>query len=505
MLYKLDNTTFGGDIPSLPQWTGAPHAIIQVQAILYASLAASVFSAFLAMLGKQWLNRYALIDMRGTAVERSQDRQRKLDGIIAWYFDHVMESLPLMLQFALLLLGCALSRYLWDINATVACVVIGVTALGVIFYTFVVIAGTVSPSCPYQTPWARILRNIPHILQYIHHHILPTILRLLHSAFRDLVHKSRCLVPFSDDKWCEWRDWKQTISVLSKYILCLPFSLACDAYQLIRAMARALIALACRVYSSIRNARSAQARGLDQRVAALDSQCISWILQTSLEKDVRLPTLKFLTMTPTLVEFTPALLSDCFDILIDCVKVNKQDTMAVQGMGELGEASSTCLFLAYFHLSITDPMANILPGIRQRYRRSFPLDLDFGGLPTLRMAHEVIYSDREVEAPIKWRGYEPANHEHIAVARAISKLSWSKSRSRRPGKVPPACLSFALHYISQDLLPPPSVITDCLLIIAIDLGCDVQENMIFAERCVHIWRLSTTLLTEIQYAARGDF
>ena len=112
----MDNTTFGGDIPSLPQWTGAPRATIYVQAMLYASLAASLFSAFLAMLGKQWLNRYALTDMRGTAVERSQDRQRKLGGIIAWYFEHVMESLPLMLQFALLLLGCALSRYLWDIN-----------------------------------------------------------------------------------------------------------------------------------------------------------------------------------------------------------------------------------------------------------------------------------------------------------------------------------------------------------------------------------------------------
>jgi len=104
-LYKLDNTTFCGDIPSLPQWTGAPRATIQVQATLYASLAASIFSAFLAMLGKRWLNRYALTDMRGTAVERSQDRQRKLDGIIAWYFDHVMESLLLMLQFALLLLA----------------------------------------------------------------------------------------------------------------------------------------------------------------------------------------------------------------------------------------------------------------------------------------------------------------------------------------------------------------------------------------------------------------
>ena len=41
-----------------PQRTGPPHAIVQVHAILFASLTASLFSAFLAMLGKRWLNRY---------------------------------------------------------------------------------------------------------------------------------------------------------------------------------------------------------------------------------------------------------------------------------------------------------------------------------------------------------------------------------------------------------------------------------------------------------------
>jgi len=96
----MDNTTFGGNVPTVPQCTGPPHKIVHVQAILFASLAASLFSAFLAMLGKQWLNRYASVDIRGSAIERGQNRQRKLDGIVAWYFDHVMQLLPLMLQAA---------------------------------------------------------------------------------------------------------------------------------------------------------------------------------------------------------------------------------------------------------------------------------------------------------------------------------------------------------------------------------------------------------------------
>jgi len=160
LLYKMDNTTFGNDIPTPPKWTGPPHAIVEVQTILFASLALTLFSAFLAMLGKQWLNQYASTDLRGTAIERSQNRQRKLDGIVAWYFDRVMALLPLMLQAALLLLGCALSRYLWEINITVASVIICVTSSGVAFYIFLVVAGAVSETCPYQTPASHTLRYL---------------------------------------------------------------------------------------------------------------------------------------------------------------------------------------------------------------------------------------------------------------------------------------------------------------------------------------------------------
>jgi len=60
LIHKIDNTTFG-DAPALPQLTGPPRAIVQVRCLFYASLAASIFSAFLVVLGKQWLNRYASV------------------------------------------------------------------------------------------------------------------------------------------------------------------------------------------------------------------------------------------------------------------------------------------------------------------------------------------------------------------------------------------------------------------------------------------------------------
>ena len=57
------------EIPPLPQWGGPPNAIVQFQSMLYSDLTATLFSAFLVMLSKQWLNPYTSVDVRGYAVE----------------------------------------------------------------------------------------------------------------------------------------------------------------------------------------------------------------------------------------------------------------------------------------------------------------------------------------------------------------------------------------------------------------------------------------------------
>ena len=121
-------------IPTLPQWNGPPPVMVHVQAILFASLAISLLAALLAMIGKQWLSRYGSPDMRGSSIEQCHNRQRKVDGIDAWHFTHVVESLPLMLQASLLLLGCALSRYFWEVSIVVASVALGFTLFTVARY-----------------------------------------------------------------------------------------------------------------------------------------------------------------------------------------------------------------------------------------------------------------------------------------------------------------------------------------------------------------------------------
>jgi hypothetical protein len=254
----MDNTTFGNNIPSLPQWTGPPPAMVHIQAILFASLTTSLFSAFLAMLGKQWLNRYDSTDKRGSAIERYQNRQHKLDGIVAWYFDSVMEALPLMLQAALLLLGCALSRYLWEISTTVALVVLSGTSFGVLFYLFITVAGAISDNCPYQTPGSRILRYVGHILY-----------SALKNTFRESKAVRFFIPPTVQPRRRRRRRHRQSIGPIGYFlralVLRVPLALALDVYHLGRAVTRALSDLPVGTYHLVRRVYSKTIQGLYQQ------------------------------------------------------------------------------------------------------------------------------------------------------------------------------------------------------------------------------------------------
>ena len=159
LVQNANATAFGDHVDPPPvNWQLTDDSYVGIQCAMYASLAVSVLAACLAMLGKQWLNRYNQVEMRGTLIQRSRHRHRKMTGMAAWYFDVTMESLPVMLQIALLLFCYGLSRYLWNVNLTVAAVIIATTSLGFIFYFCIVLAATASYECPYQTPVSLLLR-----------------------------------------------------------------------------------------------------------------------------------------------------------------------------------------------------------------------------------------------------------------------------------------------------------------------------------------------------------
>jgi len=161
LIHAVNGSLFPGADPDSVTWTGPPPEIVTVQCLLYASLATALLASFFAMLGKQWVNRYVR-NRGGSAADKSRDRQRKLDGLEKWYFHLVIESLPVMLQLALVLLGGALARYLWIISRTVAGVVLAFTLLGGTSYVFFTLAATSHYNCPYQTPPSIFVRYLAH-------------------------------------------------------------------------------------------------------------------------------------------------------------------------------------------------------------------------------------------------------------------------------------------------------------------------------------------------------
>jgi hypothetical protein len=148
-----------GSLAVLSVQEDPPSGIVAATGLLYASLLISLLAAFVAMLGKQWLNRY-LRHAGGSVIDRCGDRQRKFDGLQKWPFHLFVESLPVMLQIALLLLACGLCRYMESVNTTVAYILFTLTGVGVLFYIGIVIAGATSHDCPFQTPASVPLRSL---------------------------------------------------------------------------------------------------------------------------------------------------------------------------------------------------------------------------------------------------------------------------------------------------------------------------------------------------------
>lgn len=132
-------------------WTGPSRTTIWIQCLLYISLACSLLAALGAVLGKQWLNYYNGISVRGSIEGRGMDRQRKLDSLKKWRFNEILEGLPILLQLSLFLFTVSLSAFIYDLQPIVGVVLITPIGIGTLFYIAVVVAPLFFPDCPFHT------------------------------------------------------------------------------------------------------------------------------------------------------------------------------------------------------------------------------------------------------------------------------------------------------------------------------------------------------------------
>ena len=336
LIHTMNNSLFPDANTSSTPWTGPPPEIITVQSLLYASLATSLLAAFLAMLAKQWVNRY-LRNHGGSAADKSRDRQRKLDGLEKWHFHLAIESLPVMLQLALLLLGCALSRYLWTISYTIAGVTIAVTLFGVTSYIFLTLAATLYYNCPYQTPPSILTRMaIRHLIHY----------GTTFTALQSLIP------PFS-------------IKKLRQILGCLHSgaqSALASAHYIPTAVGGAeCIPLAVVVAPPTQIFKSAP---VDWDTCEADIRCISWVLYSTTDPDVILSTVQFAADMIWYPEIAGALSPHTLaNLFFDCLLDGQVIPGKVEHASSIGMALASVLSI---HL-ITEPespaIKNLCEGI----------------------------------------------------------------------------------------------------------------------------------------------
>ena len=179
LIHKIDNGIFPDQGSTLPIWPGPSSAVIWTQSLAHTSLFTSLLAAFGAVLGKQWLGHFKTSRFgRGSLHERCKRRQHKLDGLQNWKFSTIMSALPILLQLSLLFFGISIAANIWTQQRTIASVIIGITALGAVFYFFTVVTSLTSPDCPFQTPLSTVLQHFligvvafgDHVLMTGHEH-----------------------------------------------------------------------------------------------------------------------------------------------------------------------------------------------------------------------------------------------------------------------------------------------------------------------------------------------
>ncbi|KAG8923807.1 hypothetical protein FRC01_012309, partial [Tulasnella sp. 417] len=157
LVMKADNNTLTpADLA--PTFYASSNSII-VNGLLYASLSCSLLAAVGAMMAKEWLQSFDRTGQTGPLEEQARFRQRKFNGVLEWHLEAVIKFLPNLLLFSVIFFFVGVCLFLFPINTVVAGIVIAFSGMGVVFSSIVIVAGAISPTCPYQSAASSALRR----------------------------------------------------------------------------------------------------------------------------------------------------------------------------------------------------------------------------------------------------------------------------------------------------------------------------------------------------------
>jgi len=277
------------------------------------------------------------------------------------------------------------------------------------------------------------------------------------------------------------------------YPLVLLFAFASDAFRLGRATVRSLVT----------SARKARRWLSDYQVIKSDFRCISCMFQKSLDKTINVLILNFLESILTLPGLNSSVIADCFDIFNSCFFTSDNTVMITCGSEQLAETSAMCFFRAFSSLLIVEPTLVTIEGVRQWYKRAFPSRVSLQHLTYPIKAFRYFSSGRWRRPYIAWTCYSPSFDELVPFALSLAQVAQFKYHrgEYENRKVPRWLIRFALRFPSQYLVPPTSVVIDCLTIVATDLGCNVSaaNSVASNEKCVRTSKTAVSPLTLRQH------
>jgi len=429
---SLGNVPTAADAP-FPRWDGPEPTVVHVQSILYSSLAASLLAAFIAMLGKQWLNRYVRVDMRGSVIDRCRDRQRKMDGMVTWRFELVMEGLPLMLQAALLLLGYALSEYLYSIGRVVASVVIGFTSFGLLFYLLIVSAATLSYNCPFQTPVSLILRFLIHFDDE-HKKYLRRSWKWLGRIFRRKKRPSHCLGRAGILDGSNTGDDIKLLVVGQDHP------------------------------SPLFN------KGADRGGHVLDSNCIAWMFKMSMDSDVIVAIMRFIPDVVWHAGIRTTPLERLYDTVVECLgSSNGRPVITPKVRNKAYLSAKALLHLAIQRQCIDDKSdKELFESISTRHRIMGPVDYEGGSESDLESTLGIIDRVFGRSEPMDWKDFSFTVPHHTWMAHIL--LYRALDVFKKDESLPDDVKEFVLHSLRSNPPPPTPIVTDCLFVIGLVLG-----------------------------------
>ena len=472
LIHAVNGTLFPDADPNAVTWAGPPPGVVVVQSLLYASLATSLFASFLAMLGKQWINRY-LRNRGGSAVDKSRNRQRKLDGLEGWRFYLVIEALPVMLQLALLLFGCALSRYLWTISLTVAGFVLAFTLFGVASYAFFTLTATLYYNCPYQTPPSILIR------------ILTRSVSRSESTFaRSLRSRTAYLAGIYSHSTRNLRRTLRRLQSGARGVV-NGFSHTAVSLQETHEIPLAVVATPVRVFEDIR---------FDWDGFKADTRCIAWVLYSTTDSDMIYSTVRFAADTIWYPEIAQALSPHILaELFFECLLDGRVVPDKLEHASSIGMALVSVLGIQL----VVEPEDEDLKGLCARI--DYNVQWASSSEPVFALVVTVLKSIVQLPSPVPtgrflgWWTSETtpkrlSNAHKLWLSRVILQMLWRWRRVQDPATV--LCF-YPMESVCRRLLADndqsPAVLeTNCILIMTISLGLDVDIHDLYVpgDRCV---------------------